>query len=200
MAEEEAAAAPAAAAPEAEAAKDAKENGAAGAAEPKDEEVKKCDKPNKEEFDAKVQKLNDEIAELNNKLSAIDVNIAKTKSANGGGTDDFSQAKAQMKTLRDQKARVGPLRTRAAPRDSRAFLRSAIARDGARISLAHAHAYTRVHLLACALPFACLATVRRPVARICPPPRLARSCCRAGQGHARAPGDRGQAQRGEGVA
>ena len=104
MAEEEAAAAPAAAAPEAEAAKDAKENGAAGDAEPKDEEVKKCDKPNKEEFDAKVQKLNDEIAELNNKLSAIDVNIAKTKQTSGGGTDDFSQAKAQMKTLRDQKA------------------------------------------------------------------------------------------------
>ena len=94
MAEEEAAAAPAAAAPEAEAAKDAKENGAAGDAEPKDEEVKKCDKPNKEEFDAKVQKLNDEIAELNNKLSAIDVNIAKTKQTSGGGTDDFSQAKA----------------------------------------------------------------------------------------------------------
>jgi len=106
MAEEEAAAAPAAAAPEAEAAKDAKENGAAGDAEPKDEEVKKCDKPNKEEFDAKVQKLNDEIAELNNKLSAIDVNIAKTKQTSGGGTDDFSQAKAQMKTLRDQKDKV----------------------------------------------------------------------------------------------
>ena len=138
MAEEEAAAAPAAAAPEAEAAKDAKENGAAGDAEPKDEEVKKCDKPNKEEFDAKVQKLNDEIAELNNKLSAIDVNIAKTKQTSGGGTDDFSQAKAQMKTLRDQKARVGPLRTRAAPRDSRARARASRRATGARGSTAPA--------------------------------------------------------------
>ena len=123
MAEEEAAAPAAAAAEEEVAADSNKENGDANEdkadapadAEPKpDGEIVKCDKPNKEEFERKTQALNDEIAALNNKLTKIDEDIRKTKASGGGQMDDLTQARAQMKQLRDQKVRASACgRTRA---------------------------------------------------------------------------------------
>ena len=104
MGEEEATATKAATEPEAEApaaaAKDAAD-GEAADAEPK--EVVKCDRPNKEEFEAKVQTLESEIHELNDKLAKIDGNITTTKASSGGQMDELQVARDQMKVLRTRK-------------------------------------------------------------------------------------------------
>jgi hypothetical protein len=127
MGEEEATATKAATEPEAEApaaaAKDAAD-GEAADAEPK--EVVKCDRPNKEEFEAKVQTLESEIHELNDKLAKIDGNITTTKASSGGQMDELQVARDQMKVLRTRKVQrraarphpSSPRNTQADPRPS----------------------------------------------------------------------------------
>ena len=124
MGEEEATATKAATEPEAEApaaaAKDAAD-GEAADAEPK--EVVKCDRPNKEEFEAKVQTLESEIHELNDKLAKIDGNITTTKASSGGQMDELQVARDQMKVLRTRKVQRRAARPHPSSRETRKRIR-----------------------------------------------------------------------------
>ena len=65
-------------------------------------------RPDKREFDAKVAALNGEINGVDERLAALDAQIAEAKKLPPGSAEEQREARATMKSLREQKNALSP--------------------------------------------------------------------------------------------